>query len=299
MDKIETIRTFVTVAHEKSFRKAASRLNLSPAIVSKYVNALEDRLGVRLINRTTRSMSLSEDGRIYLQRAIQLLEDFDELDHSVQQSAARLKGKIRISAPRTLGEAMLMDTIVDFIKEYPEVDIDVDLNDRFVDIVEEGFDLAIRVGNLEDSSLFVRKFLNVPVVPCCSARFLETIEEPKVPQDLKALSCILDGNRRIAHKWDFIDQGKEVTVEVAGRLKVNSALAVREAILQDAGIGYTPYFAVAKEVESGAIKLLLKDFQFPALPVHAVYPHSRHLSAKVRLFVDFLVKRYKNQTYGL
>ncbi len=293
MDKIDTIRAFVAVATEGSFSKAAEKLIFSRAIVSKYVSALEERLGVRLINRTTRSMNLTEAGEIYLKRSIQLLEDLEELDLSVQETAAVVKGGIRISMPRTLGEALMMDVIIDFLDQYPDVSIEVDLSDRFVDVVEEGFDLAIRVGNLDDSSMFVRKILDVPMAVCCSKHYLEKHDMPKVPEDLAKASCILDVNRRNHNKWSFQKDGKEYSVDVDGRLKVNSAFAVRQAVMQGGDIGYTPLFAIKEDVQRGDVLTLLDPYQVDPLPIHAVYPHSRHLSAKVRLFVDFLVQKYK------
>jgi DNA-binding transcriptional LysR family regulator len=294
MDKLETMRTFCMVATLGSFKAASERLGISTALCSKYVNRLEDRLGVRLLNRTTRSLALTELGEVYLERCKNLLEDFDELDASMHERTGTAKGLIKISAPRTYGEVYLSGLIGTFLKENPEVEIVMDLNDRYIDIVEEGFDIAIRIGDLDDSSFYAKKIDQTAMVVCATPSYFAEHNRPTHPEELSAFECVLDANKRQYNRWPFYIDGKAEQIEVNGRSRFNSATAVREALLHDAGVGFCPLFAVEKDIETGALERVLTDFESPPLDVHAVYPHNRHLALKVRLFVDFLAQNLRS-----
>ncbi len=297
MDKLETIRTFVQVVQAGSFKEGAQRLGLSAALASKYVARLEERLGVRLLNRTTRSLSLTEAGAAYLQRSRQLLDDFEELEAVVQETTAQAKGTIRLSAPHTFGEQYLADAICDFLAQNPEVSVRMELNDRYVDIVEEGFDLAIRIGSLQDSSLYARKIGQTQRLLCAAPAYLERRGRAKTVQELPEHDCIIDTNQAQPHLWSFYGvDGTVEQVEINGRLQVNSALAVRQALLKGLGVAFVPAFAVREELQNGQLEVLLGASQMPSIGIYALYPHTRHLTLKVRLLIDFLTEVFAKQS---
>jgi DNA-binding transcriptional LysR family regulator len=291
MDRIDTMRAFAAVISEGSFKGGAERLQLSPALISKYVSHLGNRISVRLINRTTRSLSITEAGKVYYHRCLQLLDEFEELDAAVQDSSGQPKGNIRITAPRTFGEMFLSAAISDFLKKYPDVSVHMDLKDRYVDIVDEGFDLAVRIGALEDSSLFARKIGETEIVICASPDYLARAGAPQIPTELTGFDCIVDTNLRHPSVWPFMDDGKPVQVKVRARMQVNSALASRQAALSGAGIALIPSFAIGADLSEGRLTKLLEDFQVPSIGIYTLYPHNRHLASKIRVFVDFLAKR--------
>jgi DNA-binding transcriptional LysR family regulator len=292
MDRIDTMRAFVTVISVGSFKGAAERLHMSPALISKYVSHLEDRISVRLINRTTRSLSITEAGKVYYQRCLQLLDDFEELDAAVQDSTGQPKGNIRISAPRTFGEMYLSAAVSDFLKDNSEVSVHMELKDRFVDIVDEGFDLAVRIGELDDSSLFARKIGETPIVICASLGYLARAGSPQTPADLPDFDCIVDTNLRHANGWPFRDAGERIQVRVKARMQVNSALASRHAALSGAGVALIPLFAIGSDIREGRLTILLGDYQALNVGIYTIYPHNRHLANKIRMFVDFLANRF-------
>lgn len=292
MDAITRMRCFIQVADSKGFSAAARDMGRSKALVSKYVGELEDELGVRLLNRTTRQVSLTEVGESYYKEAAEILQRIDDLQASVQASQQEVKGRLRVSAPRSLGDSLLNVAIMEFLSRHPGVMLDLRLEDRFVDLVEEGFDLAVRVTQLEDSSLIARKIALFRTVVCASPTVLEAYGRPQVPADLSTLPCLIDTNYRYKQNWTFDVGGERQSVSVKGPLEVNSASAAREAALQGLGFLRTPLFFVADDVETGALETVLVDFEEQERGIYAVYPHRRHLTAKVRSLVDFLVSWY-------
>lgn len=289
MDAITRMRCFIQVVDSKGFSAAAREMGRSKALVSKYVGELEDELGVRLLNRTTRQVSLTEVGEAYYKEAIEILQRIDDLQASVQSSHQEVRGRLRVSAPRSMGDDSLNRAMMQFLKQYPEINLDLRLEDRFVDLVEEGFDLAVRVSQLEDSSLIARKIAPFRTVVCASPKVINAHGAPRVPSDLASRPCIIDTNYRYKQNWAFQNDGERLSVSVKGPLEVNSAAAAREAALCDLGFLRTPQFFVAEDLEAGRLVTLLEDYEEPMRGIHAVYPHRRHLSAKVRAFVDFLV----------
>lgn len=289
MDAITRMRCFIQVVDSSGFSAAAREMGRSKALVSKYVGELEDELGVRLLNRTTRQVSLTEVGEAYYKEAAEILQRIDDLQASVQSSHQEVRGRLRVSAPRSMGDDMLNKPMMQFLAEYPDIRLDLRLEDRFVDLVEEGFDLAIRVTQLEDSSLIARKIAPFRTVVCATAEVISKHGAPKVPADLSARPCIIDTNYRYKQNWAFESHGERLSVSVNGPLEVNSATAAREAALADLGFLRTPLFFVANDVRDGSLVVLLEEFEEPQRGIYAVYPHRRHLSAKVRAFVDFLV----------
>ncbi|GAA0777047.1 LysR family transcriptional regulator [Roseibium denhamense] len=292
MDAITRMRCFIQVVGSNGFSAAAREMGRSKALVSKYVGELEDELGVRLLNRTTRQVSLTEVGEAYYKEAAEILQRIDDLQASVQSSHQQVRGRLRVSAPRSLGDDILNPAMMEFLAQHPDIKLDLRLEDRFVDLVEEGFDLAVRVTQLEDSSLIARKIAPFRTVLCASAEAIAKYGEPRVPQDLAALPCLIDTNYRFKQNWIFEDAGERVSVSVKGPLEVNSAAAAREAALRGLGFLRTPLFFVANDVRAGKLAVLLETFEEPERGIYAVYPHRRHLTGKVRAFVDFLVKWY-------
>ncbi|WP_420334188.1 LysR family transcriptional regulator [Roseibium sp.] len=289
MDAITRMRCFIQVVDSNGFSAAAREMGRSKALVSKYVGELEDELGVRLLNRTTRQVSLTEVGEAYYKEAAEILQRIDDLQASVQSSHQEVRGRLRVSAPRSMGDDMLNKPMMQFLAQYPDIRLDLRLEDRFVDLVEEGFDLAIRVTQLEDSSLIARKIAPFRTVVCATADVIKKHGAPKVPADLTARPCIIDTNYRYKQNWAFETNGERLSVSVNGPLEVNSASAAREAALANLGFLRTPLFFVANDVSDGDLIVLLEEYEEPQRGIYAVYPHRRHLSAKVRAFVDFLV----------
>jgi len=294
MDRFDEINAFAAVADARSFTQAARRLGVSSAQVSKLVARLENRLGARLLNRTTRDVSLSDTGRAYLERARVLLEDFEALEGSVRDQTGPT-GLLRVSAPFSFGATQLTPALLDFAVAYPDVSLDVSSTDRMVNLVEEGFDVGVRIGALADSSVIARKLAAVRMVTCASPDYLRSAGVPAMPQDLVKHEAILDNNMRDPLVWTYGGQHDRVEVRVRGRLRFGGADACVAAARRGLGITRTPAFAAAEDLRAGRLAPLLCAYEPQLIHVHAVYPHARHLAAKVRAFVDFLVARYAGE----
>ncbi len=292
MDALTRMRCFIQVVDSKGFSAAARDMGRSKALVSKYVSELEDELGVRLLNRTTRQVSLTEVGQGYYKEAQEILQRIDDLQASVQSSQEEIRGRLRVSAPRSMGDKLLNSAMMEFLEQHPDVVLDLRLEDRFVDLVEEGFDLAVRVTKLEDSSLIARKIAPFRTVICASPDVLEKHGAPKTPADLASRPCIIDTNYRYKQNWVFEVRGERQVITVNGPLEVNSAAAVCEAAAMGLGFIRMPLFFVSDYIEAGRLKVVLEDCEEPMKGIYAVYPHRRHLPIKVRALVDFLVKWY-------
>lgn len=290
MDAITRMRSFIQVVDSGGFSAAAREMGRSKALVSKYISELEDELGVRLLNRTTRQVSLTEVGESYYKEASEILQRIDDLQTSVQSSHGGVRGRLRVSAPRSVGDGLLNRAMMEFLAENPEVSLDLRLEDRFVDLVDEGFDVVIRITDMEDSSLIARKIAPFRTVVCATPKVIETYGAPRVPADLGTRPCIIDTNIRIKHSWDFLQDGQKMSVVVRGRTEVNSALGGRDAALAGLGFVRVPLMFVAKDLAEGRLVSVLDQFEPNNRSVFAVYPHRRHLSGKVRAFVDFLVE---------
>jgi DNA-binding transcriptional LysR family regulator len=292
MDTLDLMRTFVAVADTQSFTGAGKRLGRSKALVSKHVGELEGRLGVRLINRTTRSVQVTEIGRAYYDRAKALIADFETLEETIKAESGQPRGRLRITAPQTLGEMELMEMLHAFRARYPELDVDVLLADRMVDLIAEGFDLALRVTTLQDSTLIARKLCDVRLLLCAAPAYLKHAGVPAKPQDLVRHTCVVDTNIRWREAWRFGSPDKEEVVRVDPCLTVNSATAVHRALIKGMGIGFIPEFAVARDLRSGKLVAVLEGDTRHQLGVFLVYPQRQHVSAKVRAFIDFSASWY-------
>jgi len=293
MDTVIGMRTFVAVVDTGSFTVAAERLGISKALTSKYVGQLEEHLGVRLLNRTTRKLSVTEVGQAYYQRCRQLLDDLDELESAVRQQQASPQGELRVAAPVLFGESYLTRAVADYLKSQPGVSVELVLADRFVNLVEEGFDLAVRIGKLADSSLIARKLAQLQVVLCAAPEYLAKAGVPRRLEDIEVHNCVIDTNIDEPDYWHFSRRGESQRIKVSGRFRVNSAQSVREMVLAGMGIGLCPRYVVADDLEQGRVQHLLPSYKTTEYGIYAVYPHNRHLAAKVRTFVDFLVERFE------
>lgn len=289
MDTFDLMRTFVAVVDAGGFTAASHRLGRTKGVVSKYVVELEDRLGVRLLNRTTRQLALTEIGRVYYARAVDLIADLDALEAEIREQNQDVRGALRISAPRLMGERMVGRAVAEFLMGHPEVTAELVLTDRFVEPVEEGFDVLIRVADLPDTSLIARRVSPVASRVIASTAYLAGAGRPQSPRDLSRHSCVIDTNLRQPTAWAFTTAtgGREI-VQISGRLKVNGALAVREAVIAGAGIGLVPEF-VLDGASADRIEELFAGAVAGDAALYVLYPHRKHLSAKVRSFVDFFV----------
>ena len=293
MDRLAAIEAFVKVAETQSFSEAARRLRTSKSAVSRNVGALETELGARLFHRTTRSLTLTEAGQGYFERASRILGDLAEANLAVSQLQAAPRGRLRVNAPMSFGFLHLAPALPDFLALYPEVAVDLIMNDRFVDLVDEGFDVAVRIGALEDSSLIARRLAPIRRVICASPAYLRERGPPLAPEDLKTHDCLCNSNIAAAREWRFVGaDGKPLSINVSGRFSANNGDALRIAALGGLGIVSLPSFFVGRDLRAGKLVTVLEDFIPRDIGLHAVYPHSRHLSPKVRAFVDFLADRF-------
>ena len=291
MDRIEELRALVAVADLRSFARAARRLGVSTAQTSKLIARLEDRLSSRLLNRTTRDVSLTESGRAFQARARALVEEFDQLERSAQE-AAMPRGLLKITAPsiQQLGPAL-----VDFARAFPDVGLEVSFTNRMVNLVEEGFDAAVRIGTLVDSSLVARKLATIRTVTVASPDYLAGHGVPKKPEELQEHDLILDLNFVDPYVWRFGSGAKRIEVRVGGRLRFASPYICLAAAGAGFGIARAPAFAAAEDLRSGRVVTLLTKYEPEPATVYAVYPHARHLASKVRVFVDFLADRFAGE----
>jgi DNA-binding transcriptional LysR family regulator len=298
MDRLSAIEAFVAVAEASSFSEAARRLRGSKSAISRLVAGLEAELGARLLNRTTRSLTLTEAGRGYFDRASRILADLKEANLAVSQLQATPRGRLRVSAPMSFGFLHMAPALATFLTRYPDVELDLVMNDRFVDLVDEGFDAAVRIGSMDDSSLVARKLAPIRRAVCASPAYLKARGVPDTPDDLKAHECLSNSNISITHEWRFTARdGKPWPVEVRGRLSANNGDALRMAGLSGMGLINLPTFIIGDDLRAGTLVRVLDDFIPQDMTLNAVYPHARHLSPKVRAFVDFLSERFRPQPY--
>ena len=296
MDTLTRMRAFIDVVEAEGFSAAGRKIGRSKALLSKYVRELEDELGALLLNRTTRQFSLTEAGHTYYQRASEIVREVDSLAEAVRQSSGDVRGRIKLSAARTFADAPIGQSLVDFARQHPDIVLDIHLDDRFVDLVEEGFDLAVRISRLENSSLIARRLAPFSVRLCASPELIAKHGKPTRPQDLANMPCIVDTNGRSLANWRFKGEGEDsVSVAVSGPIEVNSPIVARAAALSGLGFAMLPDFIAAPDVTSGKLITALDERLLAGTGIFAVYPHRRYLPAKVRVFVDFLVQWFKTR----
>ena len=293
MDSLDLIRTFVAVVDTGSFTAAGQRLGKSKALVSKHIAELERRLEAQLLHRTTRKVTVTEIGRAYCERVQEALAELDALTDAVRGSGGHPRGILRLTAPQSFGELELVEMTSAFRSVHPQVEFDVLLSDRHVDLVREGVEVGFRIAKQIDTSLISRRLCELPIVVCASPIYLDANGWPHAPEDLKDHACIVDTNLPGHDVWRFSRKGQSVGIRVSPLLRVNSAAAVRKTLIAGLGIGICPQFAVARALARGELVELFEEKPDYAYAVHLVYPHRLHLSAKVRAFIDFATDWYK------
>ncbi|MFN3513189.1 MAG: LysR family transcriptional regulator [Phenylobacterium sp.] len=294
MDRLDEMAMFVAVADGRSFAQAARRLGVSPAQASKLVARLEDRLKTRLLNRTTRDVSLTDAGRAYLQNARALVEQFEALEASVQENAGP-RGLLKLSAPIAFGAVELEGALLDFARAFPEVSLEVSFTDRMTNLVDEGFDAAVRITRLPDSSLVARRLSETQIVTVASPDYLARFAAPRTPAELAERETILDLNLAEPRVWTFGRGSGRQDVRVTGRLRFAGAGPCLAAARRGFGVARVPAFVAAEDLRLGRVQAILRGDEPDPLPIQVVYPHARHLPAKVRALVDFLVGRYAGE----
>lgn len=294
--KLAEMRTFEQVAAHESFAGAARALGISPSSVSKQIRTLENRLGVRLIHRTTRRVTLTQAGRVYFERAQKILGEVDDLEVTVRGLHSEPRGTLRVSAPQDFGRLYLCEAVGAFAAEYPHLRIEFEMTDRKVDVVEEGFDVAIRVAKLPSSTLVMRRLGTCQRVLCASPAYLAAYGAPASPAALASHNCI-EYDYAESNSWTFRSGGRTLTVSATGRLRANSAWTLRALALAGQGIALIPRFLVHEDLATGRLAAVLADTLDADLDVMALLPPGRQVSAKARAFVDFIAARLRSEPW--
>jgi DNA-binding transcriptional LysR family regulator len=290
MDRIDAMQAFVAVADLEGFAPAARKLGLSPSGVTRLIAALEQRLGARLLQRTTRQVTLTDVGARYLERARRILADVEEAEGAAEGESTRPSGRLVVSAPVGFGRLHVSPVMSVYLARYPEVSGELRLSDRMINLVEDGVDLAIRIGHLPDSSLVARQVGEMRRIVVASDGYLKQRGEPKTPEAIASHQTIQFGATTAQPDWRFVEEGREVRVTSAPRFTTNSADAAIQYAEQDGGLTRVLAYQAAEAIKRGRLRVVLERFEAPPLPIHIVYPTSRLLSAKVRTFVDLVIE---------
>jgi DNA-binding transcriptional LysR family regulator len=288
MDKLTSMTVFVRVAKAGSFAGGASELGISRAMATKHIMQLEGSLGTRLFNRTTRSLSLTDVGASYLERCQHVLLDIEEMEAAVTHLQTEPRGVLKISAPPVIGAAHITRAVAEFLKIHPDLKVDMVLQSSSGDLIDEGIDIAIYLGDLDDTSMVARKLASSSMVVCGSPDYLAKNGIPITPEDLYKHSCLINWASAPRNKWKFKGKTGYTTINVSGRMQSNVAEANRIAAINGLGLVMLATYVVGRDIERGRLIPVLEDYTLPPLDIHAVYPHRKYLSAKVRRFLDFL-----------
>jgi DNA-binding transcriptional LysR family regulator len=295
MDRLTSLTAFVRVVDAGGFSAAGRRLNMSTSMVSNHVQSLEDRLGARLLQRTTRKVSLTEVGKAYYDRCIQILADLEQADDVAGASQSIPRGTLRIYTATHIVQ-FVAPVVAEFLASYPEVKVDLTIGERAVDMIDEAYDVAIRLTPPPDSSLVVRSLATWRHVLCCSHGYLETQPRPQQLSDLAQHNCFRHVLYPYGDEWHFVDRkGAPAAVRVSGNLITNSGETLRMAVLHGAGVCLAAGFLVHDDLEAGRLVRLLPEYRPVEMAMNAVYPHRHHLSAKVRIFIDLLARHSAEQ----
>jgi DNA-binding transcriptional LysR family regulator len=292
MDKLTGMAVFARVVEARSFSAAATQLGMSRSAVSKAIAGLEDRLGARLLNRTTRRLALTEIGQAFYERCARIVAEAEEAELAVSRLQATPRGTLRVAAPVSFGTLHLAPALPDFMVRHPDLRVEIDLADRIVDLIEEGYDLALRIAALPDSSLVARRIADNHMVVCAAPSYWRRRGRPSEPRELAQHACITYAYHRTPNEWPFAGPDGRFTVRVDGPLMSNNGDLSLAAALAGLGVVALPCFLCGSDLAAGRLEQVLGAWMPPPTGIHAVYPHGRHLSAKVRAFVDFLVERF-------
>lgn len=296
MDKFDSIRAFTQVVVSGGFAAAARDIGLSRSAVNKLVIALENELGVQLLHRSTRVVTPTETGLAFYDRCVEILASLEEAERSITQLHDEPRGRLRVNAPMSFGTMYLAPALADFLVQYPDLQLQLTLNDRFIDPIEEGFDVTVRIAKLQASaSLIVQHLVSAQRVLCAAPRYLEMNGVPTHPDELRHHSCLHYGQLAIENQWTLMGADGEHTISVKGVLCSNNGEVLTEAAVRGLGITLLPRFIVESELQQGNLQIVLPDYQPPALSIYVIYPVNRHLSTKIRLLVDFLQQRLGQQ----
>jgi DNA-binding transcriptional LysR family regulator len=297
MDKFLEMQTYAAVVDLGSFVKASDALGMSKPTVSRYVSELEERLGVRLLQRTTRKLSLTEEGRAFYSRCKAVLSDVEAAEAEITSKSLIVNGILKINVPVSFGLLELSPRWADFMGKYPDLTLDITLSDRMVDLVEEGFDLAVRIASLASSSLISRQVATTRMVLCASPGYLKKHGKPKHPSELIEHAVLSYSLLATGDLWEFEGEEGRIKVAVKPVMRSNSGDTCVAAARKSRGIICQPSFMVSQDLKSGALVELMPQFRSPELGIYAVYPSRQHVSPKVRALIDFLVKTFKGVTW--
>jgi DNA-binding transcriptional LysR family regulator len=297
MDKLKCMQVFTKVAKLGSFIAAANELGISKAMATKHVAQLEAHLDARLLNRTTRKLSLTETGIGYLNRCREILDDIEEADATVAHLQQEPKGLLHISSPPFFGTYHLIPTIAAFNKIHSELRFNVTLQGTTPDIIEQGLDLSILLDSLPNSNLIARRIASSELRVCASPEYIERAGRPEAPEHLPSHSCLSSSTLAPGNRWTFVRDGASTVVKVSGPIKCNMVGAIRSAALNSMGIAILPSYIIGPDIRANRLITLFDEYEPAYLDIHAVYPHRKHLSAKVVMFLDFLCERIRPEAY--
>ncbi len=293
MDKFDSIRAFTQVVVSGGFAAAAREMGLSRSTVNKLVISLENELGVQLLHRSTRVVTPTETGLAFHERCVEILASLEEAERSITQLHEEPRGKLRVNAPMSFGTMYLAPALADFLVQYPDLQVQLTLNDRFIDPIEEGFDVTVRIAKPQESaSLIVHPLVSAPRVLCAAPSYLELHGVPAHPDELRRHSCLHYGQLAVENQWTLMGVDGNHTISVKGVLCSNNGEVLREAAVRGLGITLLPRFIVETELQQGSLQIVLPNYQPPELSIYVIYPVNRHLSIKIRLLVDFLQERF-------
>jgi DNA-binding transcriptional LysR family regulator len=297
MDKLTSIRAFTRVVRHGSFAAAARELRLSRSVVSKYVIELEQELGAQLLVRTTRSASPTENGQAYYERCTAILADLEEADRAVGRLQSEPRGLLRVNAPMSFGTLHLGRAVADYMEKYPKLQIQLVLSDQQIDPVQEGFDVTLRIADLPSSSLIARKIAPASRVICAAPSYLARRGVPKHPDALREHDCLTYGYLATGNQWKLTGPDGDHWIHIPWTLCSNNGEVLRDAVVKGRGIALLPTFIVGADLQEGNLRSILTDYHAPEISVYAIYPQTRHLSVKVRVFIDFLIERFGRRPY--
>lgn len=298
MDRFEDLQAFVAVVESGSFTAAADRLGIAKSAISRRVSALEERLGVQLLRRTTRRLNVTDTGQSFYEHSARILADLEEAESAVAQEHGELRGTLRIALPLSFGIRHMCEPIAEFNRRHPRVTFELDLNDRRIDLLQEGVDLAVRIGRLADSSLIARRLFDAKTIVCASEAYLEQHGTPQTPHDLRTHQCLVYGNLAEPSVWAWKEKnGSQQRVEVNVAMSATSGEFLCAAATQGLGIVIQPTFIAGTAISKGDLVPVLTDYDWPISPAYAVYPPARHLSYRVREFIDYLAGYFAGVPY--